>query len=590
MKDFLKMMFASMAGMVLFGILMGILLTMSIIGLVASSSQTANIEDNSVLTINLNNALEERSTEDIYANFMGNTGSIGLDELLNAIKKAKSNPKIKGIYLEGGLFQPDSYASVEAARRALVDFKKSGKWVIAYADTYTMSSYYLASAADKVLLNPSGMIEWKGMGGTQMYLKDFYAKFGVKMQVAKVGKYKSATEQFTETEMSEANREQVMAYLGGIWQTICTGVSQSRNVSVTKLNQYADNLITFDDPQNYVNYRLVDKLVYANDVRKEIQSIMKLPLDEEYNKVSLSEMNAQKEDLEDGDEIAVYYAFGDIVDNAELSNRFSSEHLIDAQKVTKDLDDLAEDEDVKAVVLRINSGGGSAYASEQIWHSIMNLKAKKPVVVSMGGMAASGGYYISAPASWIVAEKTTLTGSIGIFGVFPDFSGLMKDKLGIHFSEVKTNKNSTFGTLSRPFNAEESAILTAYIQRGYSLFRERVAQGRRMTTAQVEAIAQGHVWLGQDAIKIRLVDQLGSLDDAIKKAAQLAKLKDYYTETYPEEETLMQTLLKGFSNEEMLDSKLKDVLQEGYEPFMLLRDLRRENAVQARIPFVFKVE
>lgn len=589
MKDFLKYTAATIVGLLIFTIIIAAFGMMSIVGMIASGSSTAPVADNSVMVLSLSGTLEERSETDIMSSFMGgNTSSTGLDDMLNAIKKAKENDNIKGIYIEAGAFSADSYASLQAIRKALLDFKKSGKWIVSYGDTYTQGTYYLASVADKVLLNPQGAIEWHGLASQQMLLKDLLAKFGIKVQLAKVGSYKSAPEMFTADQISEPNREQITAYINGIWENVVKGVSESRKISVEQLNQYADSLVMFDQPQNFVKNKMVDKLVYTDEVKDVVKEMLKIGKDDNINKVSLSDMANVKGSRNEGETIAVYYAYGDVVDGA--TGALSQGHTIDAQKVCKDLEQLMNDDDVKAVVLRINTGGGSAYASEQIWHSMKQLKAKKPVVVSMGGMAASGGYYISCIGNYIYAEPTTLTGSIGIFGMFPDASQLLTEKLGVKFEEIKTNKFSTFGSMSRPFNEEEMSYLNKYIQRGYELFRSRVAEGRKMSVEEVEKIAQGHVWLGQDALKIKLVDALGGLDDAIKKAAELAKLDKYHSVAYPEPEGWETQLMKQFNDNNYIEAQARLVLGEYYEPFMLLRTMDQQNAIQARLPFYLKVK
>ena len=409
------------------------------------------------------------------------------------------------------------------------------------------------------------------------------------MQLDKLGTYKSAPEMFTADKMSDANREQVTAYVNGIWQNICKGVSESRKISVKELNEYADSFITLNDTKDFVKYKFVDKLVYTDQIKAEINKLLKKDADDNINSVSLADMKVVKSKDKKGDEIAVYYAYGNIVDNA-AGGMLSNEHNIVGKTVCEDLEKLMDDDDVKAVVLRINSGGGSAYASEQIWHYVETLKKKKPVVVSMGGMAASGGYYISSGANWIVAEPTTLTGSIGIFGMFPDMSGLLTQKLGVKFDEVKTNRHSAFGTPSRPFNEEEMRYLGNHVDRGYALFRSRVAQGRKMTTEQVEQIAQGRVWLGQDALRIKLVDELGGLDKAVAKAAQLAKLKEYHTSDYPGKTDWMDQLLNSVSGGTYIKTQTRLALGEYYEPFMLLKDIGSQSAIQARIPFVMNIK
>ena len=588
MKDFFKNVFATVVGIIVFTLIVGIIGVMSIVGMVASTSATTNVKDNSVLVLNLDGLVEERAEGDMLSTIMGEgTAALGLEDMLNAIKKAKENDKIKGIYIEAGMFSSDAPASTQALRKALVDFKKSGKWIVAYGDEYTQNCYYLASVADKIWLNPSGMIDWRGLGGTPYYLKDAMAKFGVKVQLAKVGSYKSAPETFTENQMSEPNREQVTRYITGVWETWVTDIAESRKISKDSLNAYADRLIAFENPQNYVKYKMVDKLLYADEVKAEVKKLLELKDDDDISQVGIAEMQNVKEETHKGDQIAVYYAYGDIVDTPAQGMAMGGGHQIVGNIVAKDLTKLADDDDVKAVVLRVNSGGGSAFASEQIWRAVKLLKAKKPVVVSMGGMAASGGYYISCESNWIVAEPTTLTGSIGIFGMFPDYSGLLTEKLGVKFDEVKTNRNATFGTIARPFNDEEMSYLNMYIQRGYELFRQRVVDGRKQSVEAIEKVAQGHVWLGKDALGIKLVDQLGGLDEAVKKAAELAKLKEYYTDSYPGKESLMDQILQATETAKgnYLDAQLRGALGEYYEPFMLMKNINKQNAIQARIPF-----
>lgn len=581
---------ATVVGLIVFTLLTGVIGAMCIVGMIASGSSAKDVSDNSVMVLNMSGMLDERSESSFMDELNGGTvGTIGLDDVLEAIGKAKDNDKIKGIYIEAGMLSADSYASLAAIRNALLDFKKSGKWIVAYGDVYTQGTYYVASVADKVFLNPSGQIDWHGISSQPVFLKDLMAKFGVKMQLAKVGTYKSAPEMYTADKMSDANREQVTAYVNGIWQNVCKAVSESRKISVEQLNAYADNFITLNDPKDFVKYKFVDKLIYTDQIDAEINKLLKQDADDNINTVSLAEMKVVKSKEEKGEEIAVYYAYGNIVDNA-TGGMLSNEHNIVSKTVCDDLKALMDDDDVKAVVLRINSGGGSAYASEQIWHYVEMLKKEKPVVVSMGGMAASGGYYISSGANWIVAEPTTLTGSIGIFGMFPDFSGLLTEKLGVKFDEVKTNKHSAFGTPARPFNEEEMRYLNNYIDRGYALFRSRVAQGRKMKVEQVEKIAQGRVWLGQDALKVKLVDELGGLDKAVAKAAQLAKLKEYHTAAYPGKTSWVDQLLNNLSGESYINAQARQALGEYYEPFMLMKDINNQSAIQARIPFKLNIK
>lgn len=591
MKEFLKYVFATVVGMFVFGIIVGALSIMSIIGMVASTEATKGINDNSVLVLNLNGTITERA-QDHFLNQLtgGEVTEMGLDELRSAIKKAKANDKIKGIYIEAGALEA-GLTTMQELRDALKDFKKSGKWIVAYGDTYTQGAYYVSSVADKVFINPEGILDWHGIASQPYYIKDIAEKFGVKFQVVKVGNYKSATEFYTEDHMSDANREQLTAYINGVWKHMLADVSASRKISSDKLNSIADGIVALDNAKNYASQKLVDKLIYADQVKGEIKKLLKIDEDESINQLSLAEMSMVKSVDKDGDDkIAVYYCEGTIVMNNTGQN-FSEGSQIVAKNVCHDLEELANDDDVKAVVLRINSGGGDAYASEQLWHQIMLLKAKKPVVVSMGDYAASGAYYMSCAANCIFAEPTTLTGSIGIFGVIPDFSTLVTQKLGIKFDEVKTNKNSTFGNLAaRPLNNDELAAMTSRIQRGYQLFRKRVCDGRNLSVEQVEKIAGGHVWLGTDGKQIKLVDQLGSLDDAIAKAASLAKVKSYYTSNYPAPLTWQQQLFNNANKGSYLDEQLKLTLGSFYEPFMLMRSIKQQGNIQAQLPYYLNIK
>lgn len=586
MKDFFKNVLATAVGVLLVGFITGFFMVVSLVGMALSQSETAPVADNSVLVLRLTGSLSERANDDVLASLFGDRiPKLGLATMTEAIRQAKESDKVKGIYIEAGAFAPDSYASLAAIRRELEEFRKAGKWIVAYGDSYTQGAYYLASVADKVYLNPQGQVDWHGLGSEPVFVKDLLAKLNVRMQVAKVGTYKSATEMFTGEKMSDADRQQTTAYLTGIWQNVVSAVGKSRSLTAQQLNAYADSLVSLAAPQDYVRMRMVDGLLYTDQVRQAVKKKMGLSPDDEIPQVSMSDLLAAGPEDKKGDEIAIYYAVGDIVDGVVVMP--SRESVIDAQKVCADLQDLAKDKDVKAVVLRVNSPGGSAYASEQIWHQVMELKKVKPVVVSMGSYAASGGYYISCPANWIVAEPNTLTGSIGIFGMFPDVSGLLREKLGLKFDEVKTNKYALFGTRSRPFTADELSHLESYIDRGYKLFRQRVADGRRLKVDQVEQVAQGHVWLGQDALRIGLVDQLGGVEVALRKAAQLAKLTQWHSSAYPVLPDYLSQLLDlpGAARGNYLDEQMRQSLGAYYEPFALIRDLQAQNPVQARLPF-----
>ena len=592
MKDFIKNVLATMVGMFGFFIVMGVIGMMSIIGMIASGNAAQNVEKNSVFVLNLSGTISEQGSENPLSMFTGdNSLNSGLNDILSSIKKAKANDDIKGIYIEAGALAAN-YATLQEIRNALDDFRKSGKWIVAYGDFYTQGAYYVASVADKVYINPKGIVDWHGIGAQTMFYKDFMAKFGVKWEVVKVGTFKSATETFTEEKMSDANRLQTKTFIDGTWRNVCDAVSKSRGISVDSLNSYADSYLALQATETLVKAKMVDGMMYGDQVKDAVKKMMKLEKDDDIAQLTLNDMLNVKDEKVEGSEIAVYYAEGDIVQDPKAATMFGNNNYIASRKVCKDLEDLMNDDDVKAVVVRINSGGGDAYASEQMWHQMSELRKVKPVVVSMGDYAASGAYYMSAPASWIVAQPNTLTGSIGIFAVIPDFSGLVTSKLGVRFDEVKTNRNSTFGNLmARPFNAEEKAMLQASVNRGYSLFRQRVADGRRLPVESVEKIAQGRVWLATDALNIKLVDQLGGIDDAVKKAAQLAKLKDYYTSDYPAAASWMDNLLNSMSSSgTYLDEQLRQTLGDFYQPFTMLRSIDKREAIQARIPYAISIK
>lgn len=592
MKDFIKNVLATMVGMFGFFIVMGVIGMMSIIGMIASGNAAQNVDKNSVFVLNLSGTISEQGSENPLSMFTGdNSLNSGLNDILSSIKKAKANDDIKGIYIEAGALMTN-YATLQEIRNALADFRKSGKWIVAYGDFYTQGAYYVASVANKVYINPKGAIDWHGIGAQTMFYKDFMAKFGVKWEVVKVGTFKSATETFTEEKMSDANRLQTQTFIDGTWRNVCNAVSKSRGISIDSLNSYADSYLALQATETLVKAKMVDGMMYGDQVKDVVKKMMKLEKDDDIAQLTLNDMLNVKDGKVEGSEIAVYYAEGDIVQDPKAATMFGNNNYIASRKVCKDLEDLMNDDDVKAVVVRINSGGGDAYASEQMWHQMSELRKVKPVVVSMGDYAASGAYYMSAPASWIVAQPNTLTGSIGIFAVIPDLSGLVTTKLGVRFDEVKTNRNSTFGNLmARPFNAEEKAMLQASVNRGYSLFRQRVAEGRRLPMESVEKIAQGRVWLATDALNIKLVDQLGGIDDAVKKAAQLAKLKDYYTSDYPAAASWMDAMLNSMSSSgTYLDEQLRQTLGDFYQPFTMLRSIDKREAIQARIPYAISIK
>lgn len=594
MEQFFKSVAATIVGIFAFGVIMIIFGFICLFGMVASSSGTPSLLDNSVMVLKLQGEISDKAEEDWLGEITGNQfNQLGMNKILSAIHKAKKEDKVKGIYLETGILQTD-YATLQEIRGALADFKKSGKWIIAYGDNFSQGGYYLSSVANKVYVNPEGNIDWHGIASQTQYIKDVAAKFGVHFTVVKVGKYKSFTEMYTEDKMSDANREQVARYINGLWQQILTEVSASRNINKDSLNHYTDGIMAFEDSQLLKSRKLVDGFCYYDEIRDVVKKQLGLKSDEKIHQASMDDVNAAVEDSNAlDDQIAIYYCQGNIV-SAASSSLYGSGQEIVSKQVIKDLQELGDDDNIKAVVLRINSGGGEAYASEQLWRAVSMLNKKKPVVVSMGGMTASGAYYMSMGARYVMAQPTTLTGSIGIFGALPDWSDLMTQKLGFKYDEVKTNRHSSYGTAgsTRHWTPEEIGILQANVNRGYALFRKRVADGRKLPVEQVEQIAQGRVWLGTDAKSIKLVDGLGNLNDAIAKAAQLAKISDYGTQEYPASADWMDQLLDRVSGTSgsYLDEQLRLTLGDLYKPFMTIRNMKEKEPVQATLPFMLNIQ
>ena len=608
MKDFFKYMLATMCGILVMTIIGGLLLALTVMGLMAGSDSKVKAKENSVFVLKLNGMVSERSEDAGPMSLLlgtANADDLGLDDILTAIRKARDEENIKGIYLEGGATSFDAPATAQQIRDALADFRKSGKWVYAYGDQMLQTSYYVCSVADSVFLNTTGMIDFKGLGGKSMYMTGLYEKLGVKYQAARVGKYKSYVESVTRKDMSDEDREQRSALLNGIWSQWTKQMAESRKTTAEQLNQLAnDSIMLFASVDDYRNAHLIDRAFYPEEMQQVVRRKLGIGKDDDLHLLTLKDMKnlkPAKKVKEKGDEVAVYYAYGEIVD--EMISGFSTEHNIVGRTTADDLRRLADDEKVKAVVLRVNSPGGSAMASEQIWHALKQLKAKKPVVVSMGGMAASGGYMISCGASYIFAEPSTITGSIGIFGLIPNLSGLVSDKLGITWDGVSTNRFSDYETslIFSNENSEEIHYMQGYVDRGYVNFLDIVADGRKKTRDDVDSIAQGRVWLATDALQIGLVDQLGSLDDAIKKAAQLANMQEYHANAYPAKKSWTESLF-GSDDEEKsgsyldkltqarLQSQLRMVLGDLYEPVLQLRLDQLRNRLQARVPFSVSVE
>lgn len=588
MKQFFKYVLATITGIVilfLFMLLMGVISIMSM-----SSQSSVKVKDGSVLEINLTGNMSERKEDNPLASLLGNpnANNISHENVMKAIKKAKEDEKIKGIYIQGGILTGATPAMLEEIHDALVDFKSSKKKIVAYADNYSQGSYYLASVADSIVINPLGMLNWDGLASQTMYPKDMLDKLGVKMEIFKVGTYKSAVEPYMRSDMSDENREQLTVMQDEMWSRMKADVGKSRKLSVDKLNALADSGMTFADVNIYKSSKLIDKTAYSDEVPQLIANTLGVDKDD-YHVISVDDLASSMSNEPKGTSgniIAVYYAYGTIVDEAASGLGAGAE--IVGQKVSKDLLKLAEDDNVKALVLRVNSGGGSAYASEQIWHAVEKVKAKKPVVVSMGGLAASGGYYISSGACWIVAEPMTLTGSIGIFGMFPIAKELLNDKLGVHYHTVKTNEYADFGDFSRDMSEGEKRMLQGYVNRGYELFTQRCAMGRKVSQDSIKQIGEGRVWTGEHAKKIGLVDELGGLSAALEKAKTLAKVDEYSVLNYPAKKSFFDKLFDENPADSYARGKMEETFGEFHTMFQMLKHLNPKGNIQAELPYKIK--
>ena len=588
MKDFLKFTLATVTGIIISSVVLFFISILVVFSMVSSSESETQVRKNSVMMLDLNGTLTERSQENPLDFLMKEDyKTYGLDDILSSIRKAKENEDIKGIYIQATSLGA-GFASLEEIRDALKDFKESGKFIVAYGDTYTQNLYYLSSVADKVLLNPQGMLEWRGLAATPMFFKDFLEKIGVEMQIFKVGTYKSAVEPFISTEMSPANREQVNVYLSSIWGQITSSVAESRNLSVEALNKEADRMLMFYPAEESVKNGLVDTLIYKNDVRDYLKNMVGIDKDDNMPVLGIQDMINVKKNVprdKSGNVIAVYYAYGEI----DGGSSASTDEGINSEKVIKDLRKLKDDENVKAVVLRVNSPGGSAYGSEQIWYAVNQLKKEKPVIVSMGDYAASGGYYIACNADTIVAEPTTLTGSIGIFGMMPNAKGLT-EKLGVNFDVVKTNPYADFGNLTRPMNDGEKGLMQMYVNKGYELFLTRCSDGRGISMEELDKIAQGRVWTGSTAKELGLVDELGGLDKALEIAIAKAGVDAYTVMNYPKKEGFLESLMNtnpgNYIKARMLNGKMNDV----YRQFSIIENFDKIDRIQARVPFELNIQ
>ncbi|QKJ30524.1 signal peptide peptidase SppA [Mucilaginibacter mali] len=587
MKQFFKFVLATIVGIVFTSFILLIILVGIIVG--ASSEKPVDVLSNSVLHVSFTRAIPERTPNNPLAglSFLGLDGekSIGLNDILANIKKAKTDDNIRGIFLDES-YMLSGQATTEEVRNALLDFKKSGKFIIAYSEIYTQGFYYLASVADKVYINPKGIFEFSGFSQQITFLKGAMDKLGIEAQVIKVGTYKSAVEPYILNKMSDANREQVNSYLGSLYEHFLTGIGKARNVNRDTLFDIANNMkVQF--PEDALKYKLVDGLKYKDEVLDELKSRTSTDKKKnlhsveigEYTKSGVKDDNTDTEKATAGDKIAVIYASG------EINGGDGDENTIGSETVSKALRQVRLDNKVKAVVLRVNSPGGSSLASDVIWREVKLTHDVKPIIVSMGDYAASGGYYISCAADSIIAEPNTITGSIGIFAILPNMQKLFNDKLGVTFDGVKTGKYADLGDISRPLTPEEHAILQNQVNRGYDDFTKHVADGRKKTQQYINSIGQGRVWTGTQAIKLGLVDRLGNINDAVNMAAKKAKVTDYKLVTYPEQKSIFNKFGQGLTAE-VKTRMLQNELGESYNTYQQIKSVTHlMRTPQARLPF-----
>ena len=566
--------------------LISIVFVFTLIGIATSMSSTPDYtpKSNTVYKLTLDGSLSDNIQENPIAMLMGETEkALSLKDILSTIQTAKENKNIKGIYIEAKSLSTGT-ASLEAIRRALVDFKDSGKFIVAYSDNYTQGCYYLCSVADKVFLNPQGTLGLIGMASQTMFYKELLKKVGVDMMIFKVGTYKGAVEPFMLDKLSDANREQIQSYMGSIWENVTTGIAEARNIPVIDINNFANEGYAFAAAEKAVECGLIDELKYRTEAEEYIKELAGQS-DKRLQTADISKIKSIKTiDREKTDRIAILYAEGEIKPE-QPSSPYNAEQAI-TEKVANELIKLKNDENVKAVVFRVNSPGGSAFVSEQIWRQVVELKKVKPIVVSMGDVAASGGYYISCAASKIVAEPNTLTGSIGIFGIFPNVTGLF-NKLSLTTDIVKTNTYADLGDMSRPMREDEKVLIQSFVERGYDPFLTRCADGRDMSKEAINEIGQGRVWTGEQAKERGLVDELGGIDKAIETAATLADLSDYSL-TYV---SGSKDFWKEFIEKQLGEVKVsivKNVLGNEYEYFKTLNNIKSTTGIQARLPYDVK--
>lgn len=588
MKQFFKFTFASMLGFLLAGFLVFIIFIGILVSAVSmGNKETVVVPEKTVLVLTLDQPFSERSSDNPLAHLNFSrpdmSSQLGLNDIVKNINKAATDSKVKGIYLELSDI-PSGHATIEEIRNALLDFKKSGKFIVAYAEVFTQKSYYLASVADKIYLNPAGGMEFKGMVGQVMFFKGLLDKIDIEAQVIRHGKFKSAIEPFTLDKMSEPNKNQTLTFISGMWKHMLEGISASRKISVDDLNAIA-NEYKIQTPQDAVSQKMVDKLLYKDQVLDELKTRLdvKTTRDLKFMKIGRYAKAPDSDKSSSQDKIAVIYATGDIKSGE------GDEETIGSETISKAIRKARLDDNVKAVVLRVNSPGGSALASDVIWREMLLTKKVKPVVVSMGDVAASGGYYISCAADKIYAYPNTITGSIGVFGIIPNFKEMFNKNLGITFDEVKTNPYADYIPVTRPMNDAEKKIITRDIENIYSTFTTHVSEGRKMTVAQVDSIGQGRVWSGIDAKRIGLIDEFGGLNDAIKEAARLAKLKNYGTQELPEQKDTFQQLMETFAGDNTKVS-LRTELGAAYPYYKYLSRMSRMQGIQALMPYEFDIK
>ena len=585
MKQFLKFTLAAAAGLML-----GVFSIIIIFSIVAASggSKEVQLDEPHVLRLELNGAIQDR-VEEMPFDLSEITGQdvniLGLNDMLTNIKKAKTDENIKGIYIEMGMLSA-GFATREEIRNALLDFKESGKFITTYSEIYTQGSYYLASVADYICMYPEGGMELKGLNSTVPFFTNALKKMGIEPQVIRHGKFKSAVEPFMLTEMSDENREQIETYMGSIWEHFLKNVASDRELTRDRLNEMAENL-EIQTTKDAVELGLVDSLFYRDQFQNHLANLMEQENYDDVNFVSLKKYNKVKnENARDKfkkEKVAVIYAQG------EIQSGEGSETVIGSERISKAIRKARKDEKVKAIVLRVNSPGGSALASDVIWREMKLANEEKPVVVSMGDVAASGGYYIACASDKIYASPNTITGSIGVFGLLMSFEELYTDKIGLTFDQVKTNKFADLGSVNRPLTQEEYDIIQKGVVDIYNTFTSKVAEGRDMSQENVDDIGQGRVWSGSNAMDINLIDEYGGLEAAVAGAAELAELEDYRIYELPEQKDPFQELLEQLE-EDMQTSWMKHQLGDQYKYYKTIQDIKHLKGVQARMPYQFVID